>query len=418
VFHFDLQLFAQSPSYELTALGVAKETGYAVQAAPTAFLSAQDTDFHGTNAFLERGSARGQVSQELAATGAFTGSGSASLELDGDIAQVILGLTMGSETVTPNPNNPAAPAAVATTIAAGVGYQGQQVVTPASMVNIIVGNLLRVSNGNSDQEDVRVIAVTGTTFTAAFGRVHAAGVALVQTPLALAYDHRFTIGSPRPTATFTWNRKQDCVAFIGNKISSLQISAAANAILLAKIATQYSTEGVAAAFTPSFSEVTPFRFEDAGNLGYVNGAASTAGILSWDATIDTGLIGAEQVFGHGRFTGEAPEGQTKVSGSASLQFESEQMQQAFWGSVGAIGPQSVIAPLSLSFFWQGSDYINAAVQYGITFAFPAVLITEDPTAGRTGGLLQQAVKFSAYQSVSGAADDMVVTLTNGNAASF
>ena len=161
----------------------------------------------------------------------------------------------------------------------------------------------------------------------------------------------------------------------------------------------------------------PFRFEDAGNTAIVNGV-SRADILSYNLTVNTGLIGAEQVFGHARFTGSAPEGMSMVSGDAMLQFENEDMQEYFWGAKLSTSPQSVVQPISFSFYWQGSDYINAAVRYGITFLMPACIITANPTPGRGGGLLQQAVKFEAYQSVPGASDDLQVTLTNANPALY
>lgn len=408
----------QSPQFELSSLGLAKEPAFAVQTSPTTYVSAQDVDFHGTTEVLARGAARGNVSRELGATGAYTGVGSATIELDPDIAQSILAMSLGAESVSPNATVQTAGAAVTTTSVAGVGYLGSQDITPVAMTGITAGMLLRLDAGGQKQEDVRVESITATTFHAAPKRTHAPNFTIVQTPLSLAYDHLFTIGSPRPTATFQWNRKQDCVAFIGNKISSLQISGAPKQILLAKIATQYSTEQqITVPGTPSFSTVNPFRFEDAGNTAIVNGQ-SRADILSYNLSLNTGLIGSEQVFGHGRFTGSSPEGLSMVSGDAMMQFENEDMQQYFWGAKASTSPQSTVQPISFSFFWQGQDYINAAVRYGITFTMPACIITSNPTPGRAGGLLQQNVKFEAYQSVPGAMDDLSVILTNANSAIY
>jgi hypothetical protein len=58
---------------------------------------------------------------------------------------------------------------VATPIAAGT-----QAVTPGSMAGISIGSSLNIDTGSS-QETVTVTAVTATTFTADFGRAHAAG---------------------------------------------------------------------------------------------------------------------------------------------------------------------------------------------------------------------------------------------------
>jgi len=407
----------QSPQFELSSIGLAKEPAYAVQTSPTLWVSAQDFDFHGTTEILARGSARGNVSRELGATGMYTGVGSATIELDPDIAQSILALSLGAESVTPNATVQTAGAAVTTTSPTGVGYLGSQDITPAAMTGITAGMLLRLDSG-AKQEDVRVESITATTFRTAPRFTHPPNFTIVQTPLSLAYDHLFTIGSPRSTSTWQWNRRQDTMAYSGNKISSLQISGAPKQILLAKIATQYSTEQkITVPGTPSFSTVYPFRFEDSGNTALVNGL-SRADILSYNLTVNTGLIGSEQVFGHGRFTGSSPEGLSMVSGDAMMQFENEDMQEYFWGAKASTSPQSTVQPISFSFFWQGQDYINAAVRYGITFTMPACIITSNPTPGRAGGLLQQNVKFEAYQSVPGASDDLSVKLTNANPALF
>lgn len=69
-------------------------------------------------------------------------------------------------TVTPIGNNVATTAP--TTITAGNGV----VVTPASMANITVGRWLNFNGGTGSPEDVQVLAVTSTTFTANFQNNH------------------------------------------------------------------------------------------------------------------------------------------------------------------------------------------------------------------------------------------------------
>jgi hypothetical protein len=61
-----------------------------------------------------------------------------------------------------------------TTVALSIA-QGPQTVTPAAMTNIRIASVLWVNQGKSDQEIVRVTAITGTTFTALFVNAHAAG---------------------------------------------------------------------------------------------------------------------------------------------------------------------------------------------------------------------------------------------------
>ena len=58
-----------------------------------------------------------------------------------------------------------------TTITAGNGV----VVTPASMQNITVGRWLNFNGGTGSPEDVQVLSVTSTTFTANFVNNHSGG---------------------------------------------------------------------------------------------------------------------------------------------------------------------------------------------------------------------------------------------------
>lgn len=60
------------------------------------------------------------------------------------------------------------------TTVAGAISTGSQVITPASMTNIVVGQLLTINTGASDSEAVVVTAVTATTFTATFAKSHLA----------------------------------------------------------------------------------------------------------------------------------------------------------------------------------------------------------------------------------------------------
>lgn len=67
---------------------------------------------------------------------------------------------------------------VNTTIAAGVGATGSQIVTPGLMINIYVGQALWIGSGATG-EIVTVTAITSTTFTATFAATHGAGVAVM-----------------------------------------------------------------------------------------------------------------------------------------------------------------------------------------------------------------------------------------------
>jgi hypothetical protein len=78
---------------------------------------------------------------------------------------------------------------VAATIAAGT-----QTVTPATMVGINAGGVLRVSDGLGKAENIQVASVTSTTFTAAFLNSYAAGATVSGVPEGLRLALKLLIG--------------------------------------------------------------------------------------------------------------------------------------------------------------------------------------------------------------------------------
>lgn len=61
---------------------------------------------------------------------------------------------------------------VRTTSSTAVAAPGSATITPASMANIQVGMILTISEGTGTAENVKVTAVTATTFTATFANTH------------------------------------------------------------------------------------------------------------------------------------------------------------------------------------------------------------------------------------------------------
>jgi hypothetical protein len=61
------------------------------------------------------------------------------------------------------------------TTAADIITPGTFTVTPLSMQNITVGRLLNFNGGTGTAEDVQVLSVTATTFTAVFAQSHSGG---------------------------------------------------------------------------------------------------------------------------------------------------------------------------------------------------------------------------------------------------
>jgi hypothetical protein len=395
-----------SPSGELTSIGIAKETTYGSPVVPSIFLISDDSQFFGANEFLERPGSRRRVGRTKPATGGFTGKGTANFEFDPDNTGCVLQLAIGNETVTANANNPTAVAVATTlTIATLVGFVD---FTPASMTGITVGQSLTI-----DAETTVVKAITTNTFRAYAYSAHAVGATIVNAALVLAYDHTFTLGSPRGFFTSQINRVIDAIACTGCKVSSMSVSVGEKAIISGKVNMEYQNEVyVASPATPVYSTLFPFKFQTAGNVVTIDGAASDASVQAWSFTVDTGLITDFPSFGTGRLRGQMPETMSKVSGTLDMAFETDTMYQKFWGKRTATGPQSLVLPVNLSFVLASDDWINTAMPYAMQVIMGTAMLSANDVAIKSADYLKQACKFEAYESINGAADDIKIILTN------
>ncbi|MBD5603537.1 MAG: hypothetical protein IAI48_00350 [Candidatus Eremiobacteraeota bacterium] len=402
----------QSPAYNLTACGAGKETTFAVPVAPTIWLSNQDMTMTDSNDLLERGSARNQVGQEQAETGAFGGSGSFTAETDPDVMAKLLAWGWGSEAIALNTTS-GNPATTTTTTLAAPALAGATTISVTSATGITASSVFTIND--YQQEVVTVASISGTTITlsAPLAYPHASGAVFANVS---AYDHTFTWGIPRPTFTLQFNRLTDVIAFAGNKIGSMDITLNPRQLVAVRFGTTYATSAVATPGTAAFSIIRPFRVIDPNNVATANGAVSQAAILAASISINTGLQPSEFTLGNGRFIQNIPEAQTRVTGQLTLQFSNNQYQKLFWGNATATGPQSSVTGCSLSIGVKSPTYVNGVVQYGMTIQIPNATITSAPTAGRSGSQLQQTVSFTAYQSVPGANDDAKCVITTASSA--
>jgi Phage tail tube protein len=406
---------ALAPSGELTSIGIAKETTFGTAVSPAQFLICSDVNINGTNEYLERPGSRKRIGRTKPGTGMYAVKGSLSHECDPDNTGSLLALTMGTENVTANAANPSA-AAVTTTLTAPVPIGFVQAI-PAAMTNITKGQSLTIDTGGL-AETVVVQQVTATGFFAYFTKAHASTVAIVNASVVLAYDHTFTLGSPRSSFTLQLNRVLDAVNFFGCKSSQLSLKVSEKSIIEAVMTIEGQADAyVGSPTTPSYSTLFPFRFESVGNTVKINGVASDATIMSWGVDITTGLIVDFPSFGNGRLRAQMPETMTKVSGTMELAFETRTMMQNFWGLPGSTGPQDVVLPVPLDFKLVSSENVNTAVPYALEIIMGTCQPVGDPIDVKPGDYLKQAVKFECYESINGASDDVKLILTNGNSGS-
>ena len=402
----------QAPNSELTSVGIGRESSYGSAATPSVFLISSNTNFGVTNELLDRTAPRKRVGRTKALAGLVVGKGALSVEADPDTLGALLNMSIGAEAVAANANNPGASAVNTTSTAATpIGFTGMPL---ASFTNVAVGQSLTVdTSGNQETVVVKAVNSTASTFYAYFTKAHGSGVTVVNAAVVLAYDHTFTLASPRGSFTTQINQVTDAKNCVGSKISQISFKANPKSILEAVVSASYQTEAkVGSPTTPVYSVLDAFRFETTGNVAQINGANSDATVLGWGVDVKTGLVSDFPNFGNGRLMGVLPETLSVVSGNLDLAFETETLLQNFWGQPGATGPQSSLFPITLLFKFVSSDYINTAVQYTLQFVLNNVLLKTDGIVIKSNDYLKQNATFECYESINGANDDVKCILTN------
>jgi len=429
---------AVSPSGELSLLGIGSETAFGSAASPTVWLICDQASFTPTNELLDRDGARGRIGRTQAVAGMFTGKGSLNAEADPDSIEALLAFAFGLDAnadvagfgVAGQPNfqspitNPANNGAVTTTTTSATSA-GNAIVPVAAMTGITVGSLLTIGAGMlAETVQVMGVNVPGLTFACQLRRNHASGVAVVSSTVVPAHLRALQLLSPRPSFTAQHYVVTDLMQYVGCKVSSIGFSASEKSILAAKIALEYQAENSLGGFVPggsypsapsaTLSTLQPFTFQNSGNFGFVDGAAADATVMSWDITMDTGLTTDYPDFGNGRLRAVYPEGQTKVSGSMTLGFETETMQRKFWGNTLASTPQAVLIPLVFIYNFAQPWKINASYVYQLQFVLGACKLSALTRAVNAKDYVKQEYKFEAYETANGAQDDCLAFLTNTN----
>jgi hypothetical protein len=420
---FDLQLFASAPSAELVTVGIGKEITYGTAVSPTVFLIPSSQNFDGTNELLERPGARKRVGRTEPLTGLFTGKGQMQVEADGDSLGSLLLLAMGAETFSANAGNPGSNPAVTTTSSGQTYGPGWAWVTPAAMTNITVGQKLKVDSGGPQESGVIVRAVTATQFFAYFVNPHSGSVTIVQaTTVTNAYDHTFTLASPRYSFTSQINNVITAKNASGGKISQLSFKLTPKAILEAMLQIEYQKEAwvsPGSTTSPTYSTYRGFTFTNPGNSFTMNGIPLDSSVQDYSLDINIGLVTDYPQLGNGRYRGNLAETITKVSGAFSIAFESDTALRQFWGAPGVTGPQGSILPAPLVLVLTSNDPINSAVTSALTITIPMAKFKTAPQPMKVGDYLKQTLQWESSESHDGLGDDCSFLLTNANAsASF
>ncbi len=287
------------------------------------------------------------------------------------------------------------------------------------MTNIVKGQSLTVDT-SSQAETVVVRAVTTTQFFAYFTKTHAADVAVVNASLVDAYDHTFTLASPRNSFTAQLNDIISAKNAFGAKIGKLSFKITPKSIIEAMCTVEYQGEAnVSSPTSPTFSTLRGFVFTTPGNAVTMNGVPIDSSVQAISLDIDIGLVTDYPRYGNGRYRAQLPEMVTKVTGSLDLAFETETMLEQFWGAPGSTGPQGDILPAPLVITIDSVDNIDTALPYSLTITIPMAKAKTAPVTRKVGDYLKQTWQFEASESTNGAGDDAKFVLVNANnAASF
>ncbi len=397
------------PIGERVSLGVGKETTFGSPVTPTIFLPVMDFNPTPKNTAVPRTSARGQNSQVEPATGSYVGKISMQPECCPDVLPPMLAWAMGSQS-TPTTS------VVNTTVTASAAI-GATSITVASAVNISAGVLLTC--GTNPAIAVASVAGLVVTLQSALTVALTIGAAVVCTSTT-AYSSTIKLGSPLPTLTLQNDRVTDAIAYAGCKIDTFKLMLDSKKGLTGTFTLLNQNESkVTSPATPAFSALFPFQFETIGGSTTFNGTAigqsGAASVLSWEIdgtnTIDATYYSAAQ----GRFPQNFPEQMKKITGKATLGFENDVAQQAFWG--GSTGPASHVPSIALNLFLVSTDLADATngVPYSLNLYMAKCFIESADVAQKPGSILQQVVTFECAQSAAGNSDDLVATFVNTNA---
>jgi hypothetical protein len=413
----DLQFFAQAPSAELITLGVGKEITYGTAVSPTVFLIPSSEGYDGTNELLERPGARKRIGQTEQLTGMFTGKGQMQVEADPDTLGTLLLLAMGAEAIVSDPSNPSA-LPVSTTLSApqpkGWGWA-----TPAAMTNIVKGQSLTVDTGGLAETQI-VRAIGATQYFAYFSKAHASGVTVGNASVVAAYDHTFTLASPRNSFTAQLNDVISAKNSFGCKISKLSFKITPKSIIEVMVTVEYQGEAdVGSATSPTFSTLRGLVFTTPGNAITMNGIPLDSAVQGINLDIDVGLVTDYPKYGNGRYRAQLPETVTKVSGSLDTAYESTTLRNQFWGAPGVTGPQGDILPAPIVITVQSVDMVNTALPYSLIITIPMAKSKGAPVQRKVGDYLKQSWSFECSESINGAGDDASFVLVNAaSGASF
>jgi len=216
------------------------------------------------------------------------------------------------------------------------------------------------------------------------------------------WTHAIKAGSPLDTITISADYGKNSVhQWTGCKIDSIDITAKAGSITTAKFAVIGANDIIlpTTSLSPTFGSLQPYDF----------GMTTTATINGTQFPFDSMSISTKNSLlsyygaGYGRVIRNINEKNAVTTGTLSVSYESDFIQNL----VIAGTPSNIVF-----------TFTHPVSGYALTIAMPNCILEEAALAPKRNDVVMQNVKFSCYESVNQAQDDVNFIVEDFNAAQY
>jgi hypothetical protein len=307
----------------------------------------------------------------------------------------------------------------------------QSIAYTATGGTLQAGQLVAVDYGGSNYELVTALAGTNsTTLVGVFTKSHGSGSAKCAS-LSTAYSSTYSFGKILTLPSFTVERNYGTVgsgnfteSYLGSTVDQMKfaVDVAKNLQLDLTCVAQWLQQQ-ASPTTPTLGQKFPYAMEAAGTATTLNGVSigsigNPPYVLKYDVTLNNQLNKSRRSAGAGRKVVDFPLGLRKITGSLMLGFDNTTAMQLFWG--GSTSPGTIVKGIPLVFTIASQDYADTinSIPYSIVLTMPNCAFLLGNVAHNTNGPLDQAVSFTAYDSVPGAGDALNAVITNNNTTAY
>lgn len=402
----------QAPLGQLETVMVAKEATYGAFSTSNPLWHCFSTAGPKiTTAAIDR-APRKSLAKPYPGTGGRTVAISLDVETDEDTFPQWLAYTLGAQA------NPTATLFSSTLVGSVVSTATTAVL--ASTNFIFAGQILTIDVGGANPEPVTITGLSGintVTFTPALAHNHANGVVCSIVSGSSARLIQMSLGTPLPSFSMQIARPGGTTTdYLGACVDQLTLSmaAGANAALKAKLSlkAQQAVKDVSPV-SPTMSALNPYISAQQNTYaqigGEVAGYLSAATLESWQLTINNNLK-ENWGIGNGNLVRGFQEQQRAVSGTMTMQFESDAQRANFDAALngGNLPPITILIPLV------GTDSAGVISPYGLGLWMPNVFLSSFALADDSAKPCQQTIAFSCAE-VSPGSNDAISIASVGTA---